>query len=279
MARVLIVGHGIVGSYLSTVFKDADVVDPGKPEVEHFTAGAHYDTALICVPTPRSEDGSCDTSMVTDAVKDVSARFQIDVICIKSTVPPGFTQQLGRELGLRLVFSPEYCGETIHSQAIDERFTIVGGDPADTAVVARAFQSVKRGDHRIWQADAATAELAKYMENTYLAMMVTFANEFYRIGLAYGVEYTRLRELFICDPRVNPSHTIVYPEHPYYESKCFDKDLPGIVAASRLAGYEPRFVEQVIENNERHKRTFRDDSANAGPAADEVCTQDVISAP
>lgn len=252
MAKVLIVGHGIVGSYLHTVFPDADVLDPFKPEVESYDESTEYDMALVCVPTPMLEDGGCDTSYVKDALTDLRARFDVDVICIKSTVPPGFTADAARR-GYPVVFSPEYCGATVHSQNIDEDFTIVGGDPRLTAKAAQVFQSVRKGTHRIFQTDSTTAEVAKYMENSFLAMKVTFANEFLRIAEAFGVEYTRLRELFICDPRVNPSHTIAYEDHPWYESKCFDKDLPAIVVASREAGYEPTFIEDIIGTNERFK--------------------------
>lgn len=43
-----------------------------------------------------------------------------------------------------------------------------------------------------------------------------------------GINYEEVRELFVLDPRVNPAHTFVYEEHPFYKSHCLDKDVPAI---------------------------------------------------
>ena len=39
-----------------------------------------------------------------------------------------------------------------------------------------------------------TAELCKYMENAFLALKVTFCNEFYELAQRFGVDYGELRE-------------------------------------------------------------------------------------
>jgi len=65
------------------------------------------DIALVCVPTPSQHDGSADIS----AVREVCGWLDAEVICIRSTVPPGTTDALRAETGKRIVFSPEYIGE------------------------------------------------------------------------------------------------------------------------------------------------------------------------
>jgi len=66
------------------------------------------------------------------------------------------------------------------------------------------------------------------MENSWLATKVTFCCEFMRAAEKAGVNYEELRELFLADPRVNPAHTFVYRDHPYYDSHCLNKDVPQI---------------------------------------------------
>lgn len=103
--------------------------------------------------------------------------------------------------------------------------------------------------HRFKFTDRKTAELCKYMENCYLAAKVTFCNEFFRIAEKLGVCYEEMRELVTLDPRIDPSHTFVYRDRPYWQSHCLDKDVKAIASCS---GSE--FLRAVVDANERHKK-------------------------
>ena len=63
------------------------------------------------------------------------------------------------------------------------------------------------------------------MENSFLATKVSFCNQFYELCKKHNISYEELRELFILDPRVNPSHTFVYEDSPYWDSHCLNKDV------------------------------------------------------
>ena len=60
------------------------------------------------------------------------------------------------------------------------------------------------------------------------------------------ISYEELRELFILDPRVNPSHTFIYDEHPYWESHCLDKDVPAIANFA-----DAELLKEIIKFNEK----------------------------
>ena len=253
---VLIVGYGIVGRNMHKLIPWADDVDAVQAvEKEIKDAGFWvdpeklYDHALICVQTPSLPDGSCDTQFVRKAVMGVQARN----IIIKSAVPPGTADALTAETGKNIVVSPEYFGETHHANGVDQGFVIFGGDPQDTAAAAQLFQYVYTGAVKFFFVDAKTAELVKYMENTYLATKVVFCNEFYRIARAIGVEYGALRELFVADSRVNPSHTFVYESAPFFDSKCLNKDVPAIVNFAKSVGVYPTMLEAGRQRNAEFK--------------------------
>lgn len=248
---VKIVGYGIVGHNLKKLFPWAKVHDPFVDELLVVDPDEAFEYAFICVQTPMNDDGSCNTEYVEQAINETDA----DVIILKSTVPPGTTNRLVRETNKPIIFSPEYYGETHHANKVDYNFVILGGVSYLTQTAAQLFQHVYTGSSRIVQTDAVTAELVKYMENSFLATKVVFCNEFYRMATQLGVDYSELRELFILDPRAGASHTFVYEEEPYYRSKCLDKDVPGIVAFSRKKlEYNPAFLQSVINNNERFKK-------------------------
>lgn len=71
--------------------------------------------------------------------------------------------------------------------------------------------------------------MAKYMENTFFATKVTFCNQFYDLCLAMDVDYNKVRETWLLDPRIGRSHTFVYPDNRGYGGSCLPKDTAAII--------------------------------------------------
>lgn len=243
---VLIIGCGTVGSNLSRElsalkphlydkYKGIDTRQPGKK----------YALAFICVDTPSTDESLCDISEVRNAILENDA----DLYVIKSTVLPGTTEKLSAETGKNIVFSPEYYGGTQHCNNYTFDFTILGGRKEDCRKVIQLLQKVYDGRHRFRITDSKTAELVKYMENSYLAMKVSFCSQFFEIAEKLGISYEELRELFVLDPRVEPSHTFIYRDKPYWDSHCLNKDVPAIADA-----LDAPLLKSVIKYNESKKR-------------------------
>ena len=202
----------------------------------------------MCVDTPATAGSGCDVSEVKNAVSKNDA----GIFVVKSTVLPGTTDELAAETGKRVVFSPEFYGGTQHCNNFDFDFTILGGDAADCVEVQQALQRAFDAKHRFRFTDRKTAELCKYMENCYLAAKVTFCDEFFRIAEKLGVRYEEMRELVTLDPRIDPSHTFVYRDSPYWQSHCLDKDVRAIASYA-----ESDFLQAVVDANEKHKKDSR----------------------
>ena len=243
--KILIIGYGVVGKNLEKELEkmDPDICD--KYQNIH-SKQPYHDFGFICVNTPL-RNNALDISEVKAAILENECGIYI----AKSTCPVGTIDNLKQETGKRIVFSPEYYGETQHCNNYDFNFTILGGAKEDCQEVVQVLQNVYDGRHHFHIVDARTAELAKFMENSWLATKVTFCNAFFRAAEREGVSYEELRELFLLDPRVNPSHTFVYRDHPYFQSKCLDKDVPA--AASQL---ESEFLHKILEINDGYKNDF-----------------------
>lgn len=246
--NVLIIGYGIVGHNLEKEIKalSPDVFDLFKPESNTKRDDITYDLAFVCVDTPKSDNNLCDVSQVVNAVLNNNA----DIFVIKSTVLPGTTDAIAAQTGKRVVFSPEYYGDTQHCNNFEFTFTALGGDMENCKCVAQILQKVYDGRHRFYFVNAKTAELAKYMENSYLATKVSFCIQFYHLAQVLGIDYEQVREIFIADPRIEPSHTFVYANTPYWESHCLDKDVLAIADA-----YNAPLLNAVIDFNEICKGT------------------------
>lgn len=242
MENILIIGCGVVGgNILKELEKLApDVVDKYKP-LKNIKKYSHYDMAFVCVDTPYSKECPCDMTEVENAINENEA----DVYVIKSTILPTYTEKLIKKTGKNIIFSPEYYGGTQHCNNFEFSYTILGGEKELCKKVQRMYQRVFDGRHVFRITDSRTAEIVKYMENAWLATKVSFCSQFYQIALKEGVDYEDIREMFILDPRVNPSHTFVYDESPYWNSHCLNKDVPAI------ADYEDAvFLKRVIEFND-----------------------------
>lgn len=255
MTNILIIGHGIVGSNLEKELEifTPDIIDKYKPDENRISINSTnqgYDIAFICVNTPFTPDSPCDWSEVLNAINEnKDSMNENGIFVIKSTILPGTTEKIRNETKQKVIFSPEYYGSTPHCNNYDFDFTILGGEREDCITVAQTLQKVYDARHQFRCTDSKTAELVKYMENSWLATKVSFCTQFYDIAEKESVDYEELRELFIMDPRVNPSHTFVYRDTPYWDSHCLNKDVPAITINE-----DAEFLNAVIRYNENRKK-------------------------
>ena len=210
--------------------------------------------SIVCVPTPMAEDGSCDTSIVEETIKWLKTPY----ILIKSTIAPGTTDYLKKKYGKRIVFSPEYTGMSTYYNPImktmkEEPFVVFGGSKEDTQFMVDVWQPMLGPLCQYLQVDAIEAELAKYIENSFFAAKVAYCNEFFEICKVFGVEYDRVRDIWLHDPRINPMHTSVFKNNRGVGGRCLPKDTMALIKASEAKGYEPKILKQVINSNEEFK--------------------------
>lgn len=244
-----IVGYGAVGKGIQQLFPDAVPYDPPL-DIGTREAVNRARFAFVCVPTPMSADGTCDSSIVEEVVGWIES----EIIIVRSTVPVGTTERLSHETGKAIVFQPEYGPAETPDHPFNNlrnvRWVILGGERQHTVQVADLYKTTFNADIVIQQTDAKTAELTKYMENAFLALKVAFCNEFYDIACATGVDYNELRELWLLDPRIGRSHTFVLPHSRGFGGRCLPKDLSAIIAAARAAGVSPTMLEATRTSNE-----------------------------
>jgi UDP-glucose 6-dehydrogenase len=246
MSNVLIIGYGTVGRNLEKEIADLkpDIVDKYKDGVTTMR-DIIYDIGFICVDTPLKDNGLLDTAEVENAIME----YKCKIYCIKSTCPVGTVEKLILKTGKDIVFSPEYYGGTHHCNNYDFNFTILGGQRHICDKVIQILLPCYDGRHQFRIVNPEVAELVKFMENSFIATKVSFCTAFYNICEEIGVDYVDLRELFVLDPRINPSHTFVYKDHPYWDSHCLNKDVPSIANQ-----FDSDFIKNIIGFNVNQKR-------------------------
>jgi len=246
MQKVAIIGYGVVGKAMHKIFPEAYIYDKNIGTKEGVNG---CDLSIICVPTPQAEDGSVDTSIV----RDVLYWIKTPLVLIKSTVPPGFSEKHD------VNFSPEYIGESKYQitpwkymDKDDPRlhdFLIVGGRHAER--IAEIFQEKLGPEKTYYLCSATEAEIIKYMENSYFAMKVMWANEFKELCSRVGASYMKCREGWALDNRVDKMHTSVFKQKGF-SGKCYPKDVSGIIKFAESVGVDMSVLKAVYNKNEKY---------------------------
>ena len=224
--NVLVCGKGNIGKHVVEELDcNAEINIHTCDKGDMWPQNNHYDFTIICVPTEDKGNGEVDLTEVYDCFD----RFAevTDLFIIRSAVPVGTGDDLYLKYNVPVVVSPEFWGTTKNCPEPDTM--ILGGYSDFTNRVAEFYNKVKNGYFHYVFTDYKTAELTKYMENCWIATKVTFCNEFAKIASKFGVNYNELRECWLADKRVSPSHTLVYSDKPYYDSHCLNKDIPALL--------------------------------------------------
>lgn len=253
--KTAIIGYGYVGKSVKNLFPDSLIFDPNQKELSASKEEINTcDAAFICVPTNMLADGSCDTSIVEESVE----WLKTDLIIIRSTVKPGTTAKLIKQYpNKKIVFQPEFVGETAAHPMNNQRetnFVIFGGSVENCSKALDLYKQVYNASLKSYFLPPTEAELVKYFVNTSIAAKVTLVNEFYEICKTLGASYDLVREGFLMDPRMSRYFTFIYPGKRGFDGKCIPKDVNAIAKASEEAGYIPKFIMDILENNRRfHK--------------------------
>jgi nucleotide sugar dehydrogenase len=278
MQKVGVIGFGYVGKALVRFFAEHYQVLVYDPYAKVAESGQEHknvrdasqdevnacELAVICVPTEMKEDGSVNLSIIEETL----AWLATPLILLKSTVPPGTTEMLAKKTGKAIAFSPEYIGEGNYviqwwkehwPHPTDMKyhdFQIFGGEKKVTRAILQFFKKILGPGVKYAQTDATTAELTKYMVNSWIGTKVAFCNEFYNIAETFGVDYDELRELWLLDGRIGASHTNVStdPKKRGFGGKCIPKDLNGIIDQAHKAGYDAKLLKEVWTSNTRFRK-------------------------
>lgn len=250
--KIGIVGLGHVGIAMHNLFKDAVIYDKYK-NIGSVNEINKCDAAFVCVPTPMKEDGSCDTT----AVDEVLNWCECEVIILRSTVRVGYTREMTEKLKKKIVFQPEYYGETVAHPFADlsERTWLsFGGTQEAIDLAIDAYKTVINSNVRIYQAPSDEVELAKYMENAFLATKVIFINEMYDICEKLGLNYNQVREIWTADPRIGTSHTFIYKDKRGYDGSCLPKDISELHTLEKENDLDDTLINAVIEKNKKYHK-------------------------
>ncbi len=252
--KVGVIGNGFVGEAISFAFSSIAEMhiydtDPSR-SLSDIDSVHSCDFVFVCVPTPMFQDGSQDLSYVESAFEKATDK---PVYILKSTVLPGTTEKLSKKYpSFKIIFSPEFLTErSAKLDMLTQSRIILGGEFGLTEKAKFLFNQRFKIKNVI-QTDSKTAELTKYMNNTFFATKVSIMNEFKLLSDKIGANWEDALRGFVSDGRIGDSHLNV-PGHDGklgYGGTCFPKDVNALLFFSKKHDIELNTIEGGWNTNQ-----------------------------
>ena len=221
------------------------------------------DLALICVGTPDVGHGQPDLEALSRVATSIGAacvgRTKPFTVVVRSTVLPG-TNDLIREKVMatattngvaptvRFASNPEFMREGSSIRDFDHPpFILIGCEDADgIAALRELYASVSA---QVVETSIRTAEMIKYVCNTYHALKVCFANEVADLCDALGSDAQEVMRVFRLDKKLNISEAYLTPGFAFGGS-CLPKDLRAMLCAGRVNALDLPLLASILPSNE-----------------------------
>jgi GDP-mannose 6-dehydrogenase len=228
-------------------------------------AVARCDVLMVCVGTPGQPNGSLDLSYVRRVVQQIGEQLAsaaaYKVVVIRSTLLPGSMQSVviptleesarrkaGQDFGVCI--NPEFLreGSAIYDYDHPPK-TVIGASDERAAAIVRELYSTLNAP--LLQTDLRTAEMIKYIDNSWHALKVTFANEVGRLCKAMGIDGRLAMRMFCQDTKLNISTTYLRPGFAFGGS-CLPKDVRALTYQGRLLDVDTPVLSSILASNQVH---------------------------
>jgi UDPglucose 6-dehydrogenase len=260
-----IVGHGFVGKATDWGFNkriSKFIVDPLLDTSVSDLKDFEPEIVFICVPTPMGDDGSQDSSIIEQVIKELALYCPDAIKVVKSTVLPSLLDDL-QKLDAKLIYNPEFLREKhANLDFVNSDMIIFGGDRNVSTQVSNAYlrhSRCKTKEHIF--TDLKTASLIKYAINTFLASKVIFFNELYSLYEKLDVKdsWESVGNIISRDKRIGASHMHV-PGHDGrkgFGGACFPKDSSALLNYAKNLEVELSVLFSVVEKNKSIRKKYK----------------------
>ncbi len=255
----------IVEKDIDTIIKEQFELKKISATVDFKAAVLQSEISIICVGTPSSATGHLNLSYIYRTAEAIGEALKeknsFHVVVIRSTVLPGTNKKLGeiieqvsgkkRNQAFSVVSNPEFLRE---GSAVKDYYnpsvTVIGGD--NTKAIEKVASLYKDLKGAIEITDIEVAELIKYVNNSYHALKITFANEVGNICKSLHVDSHKVMQLFCKDTHLNISPAYFKPGFAYGGS-CLPKDLRGLVTLGHDHYITTPLLSSIETSNENQK--------------------------
>jgi GDP-mannose 6-dehydrogenase len=221
------------------------------------------DLSFVCVGTPSQPNGNLDLRFIRriceqigEALKGKNARH---TVVIRSTILPGTMHKVviptleefsGKKAAadFGVCNNPEFLREG--SAVKDFRCppkTVIGElDRSSGDILATLYEKL---DAPLIRTDLETAEMVKYVDNSWHALKIGFANEIGNLCKSFGLDAHEVMKIFCQDRKLNISTAYLLPGFAFGGS-CLPKDLRALSYKAKMHDLQLPILTSILPSNE-----------------------------
>lgn len=277
-------GNKMIGVDVSDV--KVDLINSGKPtivekDIEELIAKGYKDgkisatldykyavknsdMSFICVGTPSAENGHLNLNYIYQTAKEIGEALKdkdaFHIVVIRSTVFPGTNAKISeiienesgkhRNVDFAVVSNPEFLREgTAVNDYLNPPLTVLGSSCSKAIDVMKELYAPMNAPIEVVSIEVA--EMIKYVNNSYHALKVVFANEVGQICKKLGIDSHEVMRIFCMDKQLNISPYYFKPGFAYGGS-CLPKDLKGLKTLAHDLYLDTPVLASIDESNQNH---------------------------
>jgi len=219
--------------------------------------------SFVCVGTPSQTNGNLDLryirricEQIGEALKDKSERH---TVVIRSTILPGTMRNIviptleecsGKKAGVEfgVCNNPEFLreGSAVNDFRCPPKTVIGEMDEASGDALAALYEKL---DAPLIRTDLESAEMVKYVDNSWHALKIGFANEIGNLCKACSVDSHEVMGIFCQDRKLNISSAYLLPGFAFGGS-CLPKDLRALSYTAKTRDLELPILTSILRSNE-----------------------------
>ncbi len=278
-------GHKVIGVDISTT--KVNLINGGRPtiierDIEELCRSAHTqkllsattdveaaiaatDISFIAVGTPSTHEGHLNLGYIYQVARQIGTALAhkdtFHIIAIRSTVLPGTNARVGEIIAeasgkrcnedFAVVSNPEFLreGTSVHD-FLNPPLTLVGTDsPRAEAIFHDLYKDLPA---EYISTEIKVAEIMKYVNNTYHALKIVFANEVGNICKGLDIDSHKVMDIFCRDRHLNISPYYFKPGFAYGGS-CLPKDSKALRTLARDLYIDVPVLNSIDPSNEMQK--------------------------
>jgi GDP-mannose 6-dehydrogenase len=232
--------------------------------LDYKEAVLNSDVSFLCVGTPSNNNGSISLKFLEKVAKEIGISLKRKrkghLIVNRSTALPGSLNQLrkiieqtsnkiiGRDV--HLAVNPEFLREgSAVKDFYEPPYTLVGCDNNFSKDILRNIYSFLKVPFIVVSNEEA--ELIKYINNSFHALKITFANEIGRLSKSLGIDSQKIMKIVMADTKLNLSPCYLTPGFAFGGS-CLPKDLRAINYFAKHRDVDIPLIQNILISNDHH---------------------------
>lgn len=212
---------------------------------------------FVCVPTPSKKNGSCDTTIVENVLKNLTKLKFKGIICIRSSTEPGFTMRMIKKYkNPKICFVPEFLRERCAKKDFTENHNLLAIGTQNKKIFNTIVKAHGYFPKHIKMLKPTEAEILKYFINLYASLRITFANIFYEISNKFNSNYDAVKNAYLKTGRGTPEmYLSVNKNLRGYAGICLPKDTKAIIQLLKKLKLDYKLISSIHKDNNNFKKT------------------------